>query len=510
LKSNKKSIKTDYLDATASLRPFYHYEPQNPDFGKIIRDKSAEAIDRQLLATVIEEQYQSLKLFPETQSSLDKLAQPNAFTLTTGHQLVMLGGPLFTTYKVLHIAKLAKVLSNQYPDYHFIPIFWIHTEDHDFEEINHYFSSFTQKHTYQGKFEGKVGTHIISDDIQTLLPGHFDDNLNASYAQGKSWATAFREWMHQLFGPYGVLMLDADDQRLKARFQDVLTEELLEQTSKSQINQTTQALQNAGYQAQITPRDINLFYAKGPLRNRILAENGHYHVLDTDMSFEKGDILQLVHSHPEIFSPNVSLRPLYQESILPNLAYIGGWGELSYWLQLKGIFEHYHVNFPLLIPRMSATLFTPELANKWIELGFELSDIEKPTHELESEIIPRFWDDTQLAMHMTKIRQDFEALAEYIEPISQTLPRSVKGQQVKNDRFFVNLEKKIHRVIKNSHGEFNRLRDIKQEIAPDGLKQERILSLAAFPEMSPKDLIKQLWEVCSPLSLEPTFLTLTF
>ncbi len=510
MKTEKKHIPEDYLCAAETLKPFYSYDPARPDFKQIIEDKSKESIDRGLLTQVIREQYASLELFPETEKALEKLAKANSYTITTGHQLVFLGGPLYTTYKVLHTIKLAQHLSSIYPDNHFVPIFWIHTEDHDYEEINHYFLSYDKKITYPGDFRGKVGQHIIDEEITSLLPTHLAENLKAAYSPGTSWAEAYRSFIHQLFGPYGILMLDADDHRLKACFQNVLNQEITDQVSFHQVSHTTEALELAGYSSQITPREINLFYAEGELRNRIVARNGHYEVLDANISFTQADLLSTIHQTPGLFSPNVSLRPLYQEIILPNLAYIGGWGELSYWLQLKGLFEHYQVNFPLLLPRMSMTLFRPEEVKAWNDLGFELEDVKLPLDQLNKLMIPRFWKPDALIELENNISNGFEALASYIQTLSPTLPRSVKGQEVKTQRFFNNLEKKIHRVIKNSHGEFRRLSDLKQHIQPDGLKQERILSLASYPEVAPDKLVHQIWEHCQPLSLDPIFLRLTF
>lgn len=510
MKTEKKRIPEDYLCSAEALKPFYSYDPTSPDFRKIIADKSVESVDRSLLVQVIREQYASLELYPETKQALNRLEQDNSYTITTGHQLVFLGGPLYTTYKVIHTIKLAQYLQSLHPDYHFVPVFWIHTEDHDYEEINHYFRAFDQKMTYPGKFEGKVGQHIIGSEITGLLPEHFPPYLKNAYQPDKSWAEAYREYMHALFGPYGILMLDADDHRLKATFQEIFNQEITSQVSYHQVSDTTQALEEAGYTAQITPREINLFYAEGQLRNRIISRNGHYEVLDSNISFTQEAILSTIEQWPGYFSPNVSLRPLYQEVILPNLAYIGGWGELSYWLQLKGLFEHYKVNFPLLLPRMSATLFRPLEAQAWNELGFDISDISLSQDQLNKRLVSRFWQPDTLDQLQQNIIAGFEELENYIHTISPTLPRSVKGQEIKTRNFFHNLEKKIHRVIKNSHGEFFQLAELKQQIQPDGMKQERILSLAAFPECDPGDLIDQIWERCDPLSLKPVFLTLTF
>ena len=155
MKGTTRSIRKDYLLPDTPLREFYEHSPLTPDFESILQEKSKIPLSREILSEIIRKQYNNLTLYPATEEALKKLASPNSFTVTTGHQLVFLGGPLFTTYKVLHTIKLAQTLSQQLPDYQIVPIFWIHTEDHDFEEINHYYPSFREMVEYSGTFSGE-------------------------------------------------------------------------------------------------------------------------------------------------------------------------------------------------------------------------------------------------------------------------------------------------------------------------------------------------------------------
>ena len=509
MNGSKKSIRTDYLHPDAPLGDFYSYPPNQPDFERIIQNRSQYPADRDTLVEVIQAQYEGLPLYEETKQALKKLASPTCFTVTTGHQLVFLGGPLFTTYKVLHTIKLAEELSRQYPDKSFVPIFWIHTEDHDFEEINHYYPSFEEKRVYEGHFEGKVGQHLIEESIASLLPTHFSSKLTASYSPENSWADAYRAFMHQLFGPKGVLMLDADDPRLKRQFIPTIRKELMEHISQDRVSRTSNQLLDLGYHPQVTPREINLFYMEGPYRNRIVEEEGVFKVVDTSLSWEKEDFLQLLEEHPERISPNVCLRPLYQETILPNLAYIGGWGELSYWLQLKELFAAAAVHFPLVLPRMSLTLFREEEARKWNALGLSPEDIDRPLIDIHRKLTHTYWKREELQSHLDSLKKGYADLQHYVEQFSATLPRSVDSQLTKNKRFFTRLEKKIQKVIIHSHSEFEKITQLKETIQPDRRRQERILSLASFPGYDLPQLIDQLYEHCEPLNYTPSFYTLS-
>jgi len=472
-------------------------------------DKGKESIDRVLLANVIQEQYGDLEMGEKTARNLELLRKDSTFSLTTGHQLVLFGGPLFTVYKVMTVIKLAEQLSNQYPDNQVVPVFWIHTEDHDFEEINHYFTNYGQKHTYQGAFQTKVGSHILEESIREYWPEGFDAALHAAYQPGRSLADATRRFFHRLFDRFGLLMLDPDDVRLKARFREVVEGEFEKQTAFQAVNQTSDSLTAAGYPAQIHPREINLFYMDAEGRDRLVAENGHYEVNGRDLTFQPAEMQALIQDHPERFSPNVSLRPLYQEMILPNLAYTGGWGELSYWLQLKGVFEYYGVNFPLLLPRFSATVLPVSAKEEWASMGFSPEDLKRPLHQLYKTYMPKLWDDSEFSRMEEAILTQVEALRDHIHgEISDTLSRSADALRQKNLNFLANLRKKAQRVMRHKHpAPFKAIEAFKRTYQPDGQVQERVWSLATISQwQSPDAFLDNLYDHCEPLSLEPAWL----
>lgn len=509
MESYKKQIRPDYLNEASGLTPFYQYSPNHPDFSEIIKRKSAENIDRKALHEVICQQYQGLSISEKTRQNIELLKEDNTFTVTTGHQIVLFGGPLFTLYKVLTIIKLAENLKQEYPQYNFVPIFWIHTEDHDFEEINHFFVDFQHKHTYQGSFRGRVGAHLIDDSIKDLYPLINDERCKAAYQPGKKFAAAYRQFMNDWLGKYGIVMLDPDNAHLKPAFSGIISSEIKEQLSYHQVSTTSFHLTQAGYPAQISPREINLFYMKDDLRNRIEQHGEKFQVLDSELSFQYEEIANLAHQNPEFFSPNVSLRPLYQEMILPNLAYVGGWGELSYWLQLKGLFDKSKTNFPLLLPRMSATLFTKEEETLWRGMGFELEDIDRELHVLYRKYMPTVWEDHEFTSLSKSLAESFSALEQYVYNYSDTLPRSVVGQKVKTDRFLANMKKKMHRVMRDRHHKpFAQIHDLKQQIQPDRKKQERVLNAMAFKGISLERIAETVWNYVDPLDFSPRYIVL--
>lgn len=505
--TSTRNLREDYLSGAAPLRPFYEHSPTDPDFEAIAEAKLSEDIDRQLLARVIREQYEAEGLDPgdAVTRNLDRLAHPQSLTITTGHQLVLYGGPLFTVYKILSVIRLAEDLSARWADRPVLPIFWIHTEDHDFEEINHYFLSYTDKRTYTGAFRTMVGAHVLTEDIEAVRPAALSAALQQAYLPGRSMRAAFRCFIHELFREYGLLILDAADARLKARFEPVAWQDLQQQMARDSVNHTSAAMSQAGYKNQIHPREINLFYLDEQGRDRIVEENGHYKPLGRDTAWSAEELRQLLQAHPERFSPNVSLRPLYQEMILPNLAYIGGWGELSYWLQLRDLFERAGVHFPLLLPRMSGTVVPASHAARWAQLGFTPPDIRQPLHQLYDRYLPQVWDPAGFDQHVSNILESLQSLHQYVEgEISPTLARSADALHTKNQQFLSNLKKKAGKVMRHRHPEaFRSIAQIKAELQPDGVVQERVFSLATIAQwMEPKAFVRFLYERCQPMDLD--------
>jgi len=271
------------------------------------------------------------------------------------------------------------------------------------------------------------------------------------------------------------------------------------------VETTSQKMVEAGYSQQIHPREINLFYLDEVGRNRIVKIGDKYEIVDRDLVFSKEEILSLLEEAPEKFSPNVSLRPLYQEMILPNLSYVGGWGELSYWLQLKGLFEKTGVNFPLLLPRMSVTMFEQSVANDWQELGFSLKEIKEPLHVLNEKYLPKVWDSTEFESYEEKILSLLNEMKAYVsDDISVTLARSSDALTTKTQNYLSNLRKKAGKIKRQNQKEpFTRIKTLKQLIEPEGMVQERVLSLASFGKIIPvEELIAFLYQSCTPLSLD--------
>ncbi|MFO0507205.1 MAG: bacillithiol biosynthesis cysteine-adding enzyme BshC, partial [Chryseotalea sp.] len=346
----------NYVNENDKLKAFYNHFPTLQNFEKQIAEKQQTITEqaRHVLVKSLTQQYQSISLTEAENQNLQALQNKNTFTITTGHQLNIFTGPLYFIYKVVTVINACKTLKEKFPDYDFVPVYWMASEDHDYEEIKS-FRLYNQKYTWHTQQQGAVGRFHLND-LKKLLPqipgeiGVFKD----AYTKANTLAEAVRLYMHQLFGKDGLLVLDGDDKALKQSLIPVIEDDVIKQTTKKLVDKTNQDLKTVGFEAPIQGRDINFFYLKDNLRERIESNNNQYKVLNTKIEFTEDEMRLEIAQHPERFSPNVLLRPVYQEILLPNLAYCGCPAELVYWLELKEIFIHHQVTYPILLPRCFA------------------------------------------------------------------------------------------------------------------------------------------------------------
>ena len=320
-----------------NLAPFINQFPSLSTFEKIISERKFKG-NRTKLVEVLQHQYQDIIHQPVAlKSNIEALSKENTYTVTTGHQLNIFTGPLYFIFKIVTAINLAKELKNQFPDKNFVPVYWMATEDHDFEEINHTYIG-DKKISWKLNATGATGRLNTKSIIQALneYKGILGISKNAeklsemvakAYADGKNLADATRYLANELFGEFGLVIIDADHPILKSQFTEIIERDIINKNSFRNIEESSKKLAEIAIHAQVNPREINFFYLTDDLRERIIFEDNRYQVLNTEVSFSKDELKQEIKNHPERFSPNVVMRPLYQEVILPNLAYIGGGGE---------------------------------------------------------------------------------------------------------------------------------------------------------------------------------------
>lgn len=332
---------------------------------------------RQDLANVLKANYERLGLqHPLVNANIDALLEDNTYTVTTGQQLHLFLGPAFMVYKLISTIKAAEHYKTLFPNKNFIPIFWLASEDHDFDEIKNT-PLFGANYPWITEQKGACGRYHLKEINSVFEPlkaklsndskaQELLSSLEEIYKSSVNLSDATIRLTHQLFAEHGLLCLDADNRTLKAHFKSIVKAELLESKSETAFNQFSEKLTDSQLSLQLKARPINLFYLKDGLRARIERQNELYKVVDTTIEFSETEILEELHQYPENFSPNAVLRPLYQECILPNIAYVGGNAEINYWIQLKKVFDLYQTTAPLLVLRQSVWMISKK-QSEWLE-----------------------------------------------------------------------------------------------------------------------------------------------
>ncbi len=383
----------DYLQGEPGLRQFYQWPPNRQGLEEAAQTRRFSPEARATLCEALERQYIGMDMHPAVRANLDRLRGAATLTVTTGHQLCLFTGPLYVPFKILNVVRLARELSTA--ERPVVPVFWMATEDHDRAEIDHTWIN-GNRVAWPGEPAGTVGDMRLEGIGEVLDKAekafghgtHADEMrvlLRECYRPEFTLAQATRRFVNALFGRFGVVVLDGDDHALKSLFVPVMREELLNQVAVRCVEYADQKLEEH-WRSQAHARDINLFYLRPGHRDRIELENGRYQVLGGGPAFGPEELLAELEARPERFSPNVLLRPVYQETILPNVAYVGGGGELAYWLQLRWLFQAVQVPLPVLMLRTSAGFFNAKDASRMEALELQWPDIFLPEHELQARV----------------------------------------------------------------------------------------------------------------------------
>ncbi len=474
----------DYLKGENKLSEFYTFKPDLNGIQSAFEQRLKNPVNREVLTKRLREDYQDVKTEKAVSRNIELLSNEKTFTVTTGHQLNLFTGPLYFVWKILSAVNLAKELKTQFPEYNFVPVYWPAGEDHDFEEVNHTHVH-NKKYTWPSKQTGALGRfttdglHSVFNelhaDLKTKLADiHLLDDLRECLSE-KNYGRGIFQLVNKWFGQYGLVIVNSDHADFKKEFIKTAERDLTAGSANALIEKAAAKLDDLGYKKQITPREINLFYLTADSRNRIVKKENTYFVEDTKLVFNKKEIIEELHSHPERFSPNVALRPMYQETILPNIAYIGGDAEVAYWLQLKTAFEAYDVFYPAVLLRNSVLVLTEKAQKKQHQLNLKLEDLFIGEHELTKRVVI---DSSDKILHFQKEKAELQSVFAKIKrrmaQSDETLKSSAEAAEVKHLHYINNLEKKLLRAEKKKNKIIQeRIKALLTEIKPGGSLQER-------------------------------------
>ncbi|MEB8330437.1 bacillithiol biosynthesis cysteine-adding enzyme BshC [Flavobacteriaceae bacterium KMM 6897] len=514
----------DYLDEKESLKSFFNRFSNLDNFKDQLLEKQANfpLENRVVLHEAMKRQYATIDISRSTELHIELLKDKSTFTVVTGHQLNLFTGPLYFLYKIISTINLTQQLKEVHPNYNFVPVYWMATEDHDFDEIN-YFNFKGKKLQWNKTASGAVG-HLNTDGLDDIYDmfsleigmGQNAEELKAlfkkAYLEHNNLTGATRYLANELFGEYGLVILDGDDRELKKLLVPFAKKDILENSAYKAVTSTSKELENLpeNYGIQVNPREINYFYLKEGLRERIIEKNGLYYINDTDLKFTEKEILEELEGFPERFSPNVISRPLFQEVILPNLCYIGGGGELAYWLELKSSFEEMGITFPILLLRNSALVITQKQGDKLNKLQLDIADLFLKQNSFINKKIRTISNiDIDFSPQKQVLQEQFQGLYSLAEQTDKSFLGAVKAQEVKQLKGLGNLEKRLLKAQKRKlKDHVVRITEIQNELFPNKSLQERNLNFSELYLEYGKDLIPVLMKALKPLSGGFTILTM--
>lgn len=484
----------DYINGKESLKPFYGASPTLENFKQQIdaKGKSFSSEGRNRLADVLTQQYQGIPAVEAVTQNISALRKPNTFTVITGHQLNIFTGPLYFIYKIATVINACKKLKAAYPNYHFVPVYWMASEDHDFEEIS-YCKVYGKKYVWKTTQTGAVG-RFATDSLKELLaemPG--DVNLfKEAYTKHKTLAQAVRFYVHKLFGDEGLVVVDGDSRELKHAFTSVMRDDLFHHTAKSLVEKTNSALQGEGYHTQVFARDINFFFLDSGIRERLEKTETGFKLAEGSRSFSNQEIETILTEKPEQLSPNVILRPLYQEMILPNLAYVGGPAENVYWLQLKSVFDQHNTPFPILLPRNFALVMDAPTGRKFSKTGMALTDLFLSKADLLNAFVKKHANHKlQLTREQASFDMFFNLIRQDAEKIDKSLGPLVAAEGKRTLNSLLKIERKLLKAEKRFQADkLRQMEEVKDALFPNGSLQERTDNFLNFYQQDP-DFIKK-------------------
>ncbi len=495
----------DYIQLKGTALNFTAYAPTYQGVEAAIAARANFKTDRQVLVNVLQKQYDELATksaninhpsIKETHSAvktnIELLAKENTFVVTTAHQPNIFTGPLYFFYKIIHAIQLAADLKVKYPANNFVPVYYMGSEDADIDEVGSFVLGGT-KHQWVTKQTGAIGRMKVDDALVTLmqnLEGYWSVKgagktalavLKQVYQKGNTINEATLALVDAYFGQYGLLVLQPDDAALKSLFIPVMEKELKEQFSHKAIQPTLKALATE-YHVQSEGRSVNLFYLKDHLRARIEKQGDDYIIVDTDLKFSQEEIIKELHAYPERFSPNVILRGVYQELILPGVVFIGGGGELAYWMELKNVFDAVGVHYPVLQLRNSFAIIREKQMAQWLSLGLNLSDLFKPLMDLEVLFVKKqATENLSLSEQLNDLQKLYAKIKEDVIKVDPTLGDHAMNLAHQSEKKILELEKKMIRAERRKEAvNIERIHAIKQSLFPMNSLQERVENIAEW------------------------------
>lgn len=521
------TLVADYFDHFAKVAEFYNGDYRNPeDFSGRSDSVRTRKVPLGQLVTILKEQNQRFGCGSQTLEKIDLLLEGRACAVVTGQQTGLFGGPLLTVYKALTTIKLAARL-NRTCEGCYVPIFWLASDDHDFREVNHVIlinkSNQPVTVSYAGHpVEAKIPVSEIelSDEITAVFqqldqethPSEFKEEvftrLADAYRAKMRFSSAFGVWLTALFKSFGLVLIDASDPRIKVLGKSVFqTEITVKSPSTRRALAASAQLVEKNYHTQVRVHEgmLNLFYLEKS-RNAIEMVGDKFAIKGLNRNFDENELLAQVEKQPQLFSPNVLLRPIYQDALLPTVAYVAGPAEIAYYAQMKGIYESFAMPMPIIYPRKSLTLLENKidkvLDNYGLRVGDFWGDAERLINRIAKEQLP---DSLEKRIeNATKgVDKNLQTLEKVVMEFEPTLGHTVENAKGKIVHQMESLEKKILQAYKKRNEVIvQQIHKAEHSLYPKHHLQERKLNILPYLFKYGFGFIDRLYEAIDISSFE--------
>ena len=530
---NFNNLYLDYISGSEEdfnkLKPFFnaHYR-ENEDFFKVIDDKmhnynTSRYFDKNVLIDILKRQNVTFGAGEHTAHNIELLKSDETFAVVTGQQVGLYTGPLYTILKTITTVKLAKNLKERFPQFNFVPVFWLESEDHDIDEANHVYLINNQNELVRVGFEQEsvsdednakksakpVGSmkfdemvNSINEQLRSnLLDTDFKiklmDMITSLYKEGNDYKTAFAGMAGSIFKDYGIVFIDPGDAEVKRLLSPVFEKELTSSPKLCESIITTSAELEKSYDLQVKPKVINMFFMHN--ENRLLIEprdGGKFALRNSKRRFEADELLGILQESPELFSPNVVLRPICQDYLLPTVAYVGGPGEISYFAQLQPAYKHYDITMPVIFPRASVTIIENKISKFMNNFNVKLEDIFHHNF-LVSKVVDKLSEikvDDEISKYMDELNKVFYDMRNMTVKVDQTLLNAVDNMKEKTKQSLELFKTKlINAQAKKSDATTTQIDKVTNNIYPNHNLQERVLNIAYFLNKYDDAFIKKLF-----------------
>jgi len=500
-----KKISVDYKQQAQNIQQFFEF-PLSPDWNMLTEHVLKNYHQQEVIRELINQNsdIQSVR----GQLHLSYLQEKNTVIIITGQQLGLMVSPLYTIYKSVTTLIMAEKLNRQLPGYHFVPVFWLESEDHDFAEVNHTFiwskAGLPEKleiHENPEQSGFSVSQRTLPElvlDTLNLLESQLQEteftkdlmkDLKTYFQPGRKWLEAFRDMMRRIFDVYGLLLFNPGSRRIKHLsipfFKSIIygNDRLF-----SRIESQTMLLEKLGYEIQV-PLDSRKAYLsislKDGRRQQIFKNSNHlFFARDPSHEWDESRLSVEVEQHPEWISSTVLTRPMWQSWLLPVISYVAGPAETAYWAQLRAAFNEFDLVMPQVQPRLSLTLIEPKIKRLLTKFDLQIADIpdtlpffieayfkQNRLGDLHSEYQNMM---KTLDQHQAEYKQKALQMDQTLSPLVQKTFESIRAQ----------LERLQGRFIKQAEESdqltLRQLQTIHESLFPVGKAQERIISPVYF------------------------------